>query len=175
MLFRSLSSPLNEEQRTAVVTAASAVAVIAGPGTGKTKTLITRLLYLLKERGVSPSEITAVTFTKKASQEMKDRLNEAMGSKRASRAMNIGTFHSICSEFLKNQGLDFKLADEMEALELAEEAIKECGLKLTPKKFLGLVSLKKTEYNPQAESEADIDAAFNCYQRKLREQNGNFT
>lgn len=166
-----LLDPLNEEQRTAVVTAASAVAVIAGPGTGKTKTLVTRLLYLLKERGVSPSEITAVTFTKKASQEMKDRLNEAMGSKRASRAMNIGTFHSICSEFLKNQGLDFKLADEMEALELAEEAIKECGLKLTPKKFLGLVSLKKTEYNPQAESEADIDAAFNCYQRKLREQN----
>lgn len=199
----SVSTPglldsLNEEQRTAVVTAASAVAVIAGPGTGKTKTLITRLLYLLKERGVSPTEITAVTFTKKAAQEMKDRLNDAMGSRRASRAMNIGTFHSICSEFLKNQGLDFKLADEMEALELAEEAVKECGIKISPKKFLGLVSLMKTEYRhtakyrpaaeyshaaeysqtaeyrPAAEAETSVDAgveaAFVCYQKKLKDQ-----
>ena len=65
---------LNEMQKKAVETAGRRIAVIAGPGTGKTKTLVSRILYLLEQRKVSPGEITAVTFTNQAAEELKARL-----------------------------------------------------------------------------------------------------
>lgn len=70
---------LNVRQQEAVEAADRAVAVIAGPGAGKTKTLISRLTYLLEERHISPEEITAVTFTNKAAEEMQTRLNALNG------------------------------------------------------------------------------------------------
>ena len=73
-----------------------AVAVIAGPGTGKTRTLVCRIAYLVEERGVDPAHITAVTFTNKAAREMKERLLAHFGDKRTVKAMTIGTFHAIC-------------------------------------------------------------------------------
>lgn len=78
-----------------------AVSVKAGPGTGKTGTLTARILHLLKERGVKPSEITAVTFTNKAAAELRQRLEKQTGGKKTVRLLNIGTFHSICLEILK--------------------------------------------------------------------------
>lgn len=62
---------LNPEQREAVTAEAPAVAVTAGPGTGKTKTLVARIAWLVEERGVKPDEITAVTFTNQAATEMR--------------------------------------------------------------------------------------------------------
>ena len=70
---------LNEKQKQAVETIARRIAVAAGPGTGKTKTLISRILYLLEERKVSPGEITAVTFTNQAARELKERLEKQLG------------------------------------------------------------------------------------------------
>lgn len=67
---------LNEKQKQAAETIARRIAVAAGPGTGKTKTLISRILYLLEERKVSPGEITAVTFTNQAAKELKERLEK---------------------------------------------------------------------------------------------------
>ena len=75
------------------------MAVLAGPGTGKTHTLVERVVWLVEERGAKPSELTAVTFTNRAAGELRARLEGRLG-KRAARAMTIGTFHAICLELL---------------------------------------------------------------------------
>ena len=91
---------LNPEQQAAVGAAERAVAVIAGPGTGKTKTLVARIAHLIETRGVHPSRITAVTFTNQAAAEMRERLTKRLGGKRAVQGMTIGTFHAICLRLL---------------------------------------------------------------------------
>lgn len=134
---------LNSGQEEAVRALDRVTAVIAGPGSGKTKTLISRISYLLEERGIAPSSITAVTFTNKAAEEMRSRLEQLPGGKRAVRGMNIGTFHGICSRFLSSAGLEFMVADEGLQEELAEKAIARCALKITPSRFLREVSNRK--------------------------------
>src|SRR5690554_7234801 len=67
-------SGLNEKQRQAVVSECKRLLVLAGAGSGKTKTLLQKLIYLIEEKGVSPSSILAITFTKNATNEMIDRL-----------------------------------------------------------------------------------------------------
>lgn len=72
------SSALNRDQQQAVESVFPVTAVIAGPGTGKTKTLVSRIEHLMGERGVKPSEITAVTFTNKAADELTQRIRQAL-------------------------------------------------------------------------------------------------
>jgi superfamily I DNA/RNA helicase len=67
-------SALNERQRAAVMSEDKRLLVLAGAGSGKTKTLLQKLIYLIEEKGVSPSNILAITFTKNATNEMIDRL-----------------------------------------------------------------------------------------------------
>ena len=85
---------LNPRQLEAVTSEAAVTAVAAGPGTGKTKTLVARIAWLVEEKGVRPGEITAVTFTNQAAAEMRARLEQRLGGKRAVSPMTIGTFHS---------------------------------------------------------------------------------
>ncbi len=140
---------LNPRQQQAVCAVDRTVAVIAGPGTGKTKTLISRIMYLLENRKVKPSEMTAVTFTNKAAAEMKERLQKQLGKKQTAQRIQIGTFHSICLNFLKAQKVEFILADSMETLEIAEDIVKSYALPMTPKQFLQTVSRIKTSGNDQ--------------------------
>ena len=161
----NLLSQLNEEQRKAVTTAEPVVAVIAGPGTGKTKTLITRIAYLVEQCGVKPSEITAVTFTNKAAKELKERLEQQFGGARAVRPMNIGTFHSICYNQLSDAGRKVTLLDEDQARELAEEVMWEMDLKQSPSKFLREIS----QYKCQAQQAELSEGAFQRYQEKLQQ------
>lgn len=158
---------LNSRQREAVTTACRGLAVVAGPGTGKTKTLVSRVLYLLKERKVKPSEITAVTFTNRAAEEMKERLEQAVGSKRTAHLMNIGTFHSICNDLLLKQGMEFSLACEEETLGIAEDAVREFGLKLSAKQFLRQISLIKTGMSNLADKITAEAAGY--YQNRLKQ------
>ncbi len=134
---------LNEAQSAAVLAKERAVAVIAGPGTGKTKTLVAKIAHLVEEAGVKPSEITAVTFTNKAAAEMRQRLEKRLGGKRAVRAMTIGTFHAICLEQLKQAGENPVLVSAQQAQAFAELVLKSLGLKTAPKAFLEAVSRKK--------------------------------
>ncbi len=127
---------LNPRQQQAVQSIDRAVAVIAGPGTGKTKTLISRILYLLETRKVKPSEITAVTFTNKAAAEMQERLKQQLGKGRSARLIQVGTFHSICLDLLKKQGMQFTLADETETLDIAADIVKSRNLGIKPRQFL---------------------------------------
>lgn len=161
---------LNPEQQTAVEAIDRTVAVIAGPGTGKTKTLVSRILYLLENRKVKPSEITAVTFTNKAAAEMRERLEKQIGNGRSIRRMNIGTFHSICLDFLKKQGREFALAEERELKELAQEICCEYGLSISEKEFLNAVSLAKTgDRKEQKEGESAVpEPVVQEYQRRLK-------
>ncbi|MCI9273301.1 MAG: UvrD-helicase domain-containing protein [Clostridiales bacterium] len=159
-----LLAQLNPEQRQAVTTTQPVVAVVAGPGTGKTKTLITRIAYLVDQCGVKPSEITAVTFTNKAAKELKERLEQQFGP-RAIRSMNIGTFHSICMHQGLEAGEKITLLDENSARELAQEVLRELDIKQSPSKFLRELSRKKCGFQ-QAELSEN---ACERYQEKLRQ------
>ncbi len=162
--LRPLDS-LNETQRQAVTSGSAHTAVIAGPGTGKTKTLVSRIVYLINERGVKPSEITAVTFTNKAALEMKERIGLALGNKRSANAMNIGTFHSICLKLISKHGESVSLIDEYGAREIAGDIIRELGMKLSPSQFLlGVSSLKCDSLN---EGAAIPEEALEMYRQRL--------
>ncbi len=134
---------LNPEQREAVQAPERAVAVIAGPGAGKTKTLIARLAWLLQERQVDPGQITAVTFTRQAAEEMRSRLKQLPGGKAWSRKLWIGTFHSLCSRLLAEAGKSFSLADPSLQRELAEQTRGAFGLKVSASAFLRELSRRK--------------------------------
>ena len=112
---------LNPEQQRAVETDAPAVAVIAGPGTGKTKTLVARIAHLIEARGVKPEEITAVTFTNQAAAEMRERLAARLGGENALRGMTIGTFHAVCLSLLPKK----TLLGEAEAASLVQQALRD--------------------------------------------------
>lgn len=134
-----IKEELNSEQDEAVHTSSPVTAVIAGPGTGKTKTLIARISYLIEELGVRPSDITAVTFTNQAACEMRQRLEKRLGGKRTVSKMTIGTFHSICLHLLD----DVKLISQAEALTLASDILIANSSKLSAKNFLQMISQVK--------------------------------
>lgn len=147
------SLDLNDQQLSAVRSVAPRIAVIAGPGTGKTKTLVSRILYLLQNRRVKPSDITAVTFTNKAAGEMKKRVEDQLGRQSAARKLRIGTFHSLCREQLIARGEEFTLVDESTAQEIVRETADRLGIKGSAKALLQRISQRKAEI--AGESPAD--------------------
>lgn len=134
---------LNREQREAAEKAARSIAVIAGPGTGKTGTLTARIQYLIERRRVKPSEITAVTFTKQAAEEMRTRLKKELTSVRSAGFVHIGTFHALCMELLQKSGETVVIAEGMQQQEIAETVIEECNINMSVADFLDAVSEKK--------------------------------
>jgi len=93
---------LNPVQREAVLHTEGPVLIVAGAGSGKTRALTHRIAYLIKERGVSPYEVLAITFTNKAAQEMAERVEGLLGS-RIAKGMWILTFHSACVRILRRE------------------------------------------------------------------------
>ena len=173
------AASLNPEQEYAVRCTSPHIAVKAGPGTGKTKTLVSRLRYLLEYRKVRPAEITAVTFTNQAAAEMRERIEKETGKKQAGRAMQIGTFHAICLNFLKEQGEEFTLMGEAQQRLLAEEVIAHTGVNAKAGKFLEQVSRRKSGMEDAFTGElpdagiSDGPAwqqAFQIYEERKKEQ-----
>ncbi len=91
---------LNDEQQKALLQTEGAVLVVAGAGSGKTRLLTHRIAYLIKEKHVSPYNILAITFTNKASKEMKERCDQIVGQEGN---VWISTFHSMCARILRKE------------------------------------------------------------------------
>lgn len=94
----------NEGQRLAISTADGPVLITAGPGTGKTFTLVQRAIYLIQECGVAPEQIMMATFTEKAAKELVTRITNELASRNIVVNVNemyIGTFHSLCLRIIK--------------------------------------------------------------------------
>lgn len=174
---------LNMEQNRAVSSTARSIAVIAGPGTGKTKTLIARIRCLVEKRHVSASDITAVTFTNRAAGELRERLKKEMPHRRTSRQIQAGTFHSLCHTLLREAGDDVVLVSEAMKEELAEEMIQRQGLDLSPTEFLKQVSkdkIKKAlqskenilsiEENEDPKIHEAEKMAINLYEEEMKKQ-----
>lgn len=153
---------LNEEQLLAIQSISPRIAVIAGPGTGKTKTLVSRILYLLQIRRVKPSEITAVTFTNKAAQEMRNRLESRIGKKVTANRIRIGTFHSLCNEIFQASGEEMMLADESMTLEIVREVAEELKIKEKPKSLLRRISQRKLAMAEEDQRKAEKSADAEC-------------
>ena len=141
------TAQLNPEQRRAAEWTGPAVAVVAGPGTGKTKTLTARILHLLGQ-GAAPGEITAVTFTRRAAGEMEERLAAALGGKSALRGLTVATFHAICHDLLGRP----PLLSREESLALAESVLRDGGQDMAPGEFLRQVSQVKNSAVPLGSS-----------------------
>ena len=101
---------LNDEQAAAVASKARHIVVIAGPGTGKTFTLVNRIVRIIKEGSGRPEDITAITFTNRAADEMRERLGKIEGVD-VGRSF-IGTFHAYCLELFRKEGQDLTVIDE---------------------------------------------------------------
>ncbi len=146
---------LNPAQRQAVEAPEGPLLVVAGPGSGKTRVLTHRVAYLVKERGVKPYHLLAVTFTNKAAREMKERLFQLLGP--GLREITIGTFHATCVRILRRESeragveRNFVIYDENDQANLVAEALDELGFdKKTyrPRAFLAAISHAKCELVP---------------------------
>ncbi|HVM12508.1 MAG TPA: DNA helicase PcrA, partial [Actinomycetota bacterium] len=128
-----LLAPLNPVQREAVVHTEGPSLIVAGAGSGKTRILTHRIAYLLRERGVPPGSILAITFTNKAAQEMADRVEGLVGS-RVAKAMWVLTFHSACARIMRREhahlGLPstFTIYDEADSERVLRMVLKEMNV-----------------------------------------------
>ena len=146
----ALPGGLNPEQAACAETEKRRVAVVAGPGTGKTKTLVARIAWLLS-RGVPAADITAVTFTNQAARELKARLEAQLG-KRAVKGLNVSTFHGLCLKMIPQK----PLLDPGQALEIAAQIAPEAA----PRDTLLAISRRKCEG-------AEEDSLLAAYQARL--------
>ena len=129
---------LNEQQREAVLHAGGPLLVFAGAGSGKTRVLTHRAAHLIRDRGVAPYNLLAVTFTNKAANEMKGRLARLLGG--TLRGLWVGTFHSICVRILREHGelvgvpSNFVVFDDSDQTALMKDCLRD--LQLDPEQFL---------------------------------------
>mgnify|MGYP000873606874 CR=1 FL=1 len=126
---------LNEAQRSAVVADEGPLLILAGAGSGKTKTLTHRIAYLIGEKGIWPNQILAVTFTNKAAREMRERLAGLLKQPNSRGFMPwMGTFHGICVRLLRQDGnaigiqSNFVIYDEDDRQGLIKQAMKDLGI-----------------------------------------------
>ena len=160
---------LNREQRRAVEHDGGALIIIAGPGTGKTRTLTQKIAYLIQKKKISPRNILAVTFTNKASQEMRQRLETIFGKSKIQPF--IGTFHSLCFHLLNDfEKKSYTIIDEKDRELLLLDAInrvKETGvqIKTKPKKLLKrIISAKQNILHPEEWPDKIPSEKNDCFQ-----------
>jgi len=129
--MKEILANLNEQQKEAVTTTEGPLLILAGAGSGKTRVLTHRIAYLIKEKKVSPSNILAITFTNKAAEEMKTRVENLLGYVGD---LWVSTFHSACVRILRRDidklGYDrnFVIFDTTDQKALVQECLKELDL-----------------------------------------------
>ena len=185
-------SNLNPEQRAAVETTEGPLLILAGAGSGKTRVITSRIAWLIREKGVAPDSILAVTFTNKAASEMAERVDKLLGHSSLAKPL-IATFHSMCVRMLRRdiealkvggEGLtrSFAIYDENDQQAIVKQVMRRMGLdtkQLTPRTVLGRISWAKNhmvdpqEYylaskDPNSERIAHI---YQSYKGELRKNN----
>ncbi len=151
---------LNPAQQFAATHTESPLAIFAGPGTGKTRTLTVRIAHLIESIGAPPSSILAVTFTNRAAQEMGERLAELLGAQRSAR-VTVGTFHRLGASLLQESdeaigiARTFTILDEADRRLLLERACPELAAReLRP--TLEAISACKNGLATESQSDDDI-------------------
>ncbi len=165
---RSNSGPgLSTEQLAVIHSTAPTTIVIAGPGTGKTRTLVERIAYLIRDCQVDPALITGVTFTNKAAGEIRNRVGNLLPNRNLVSRLNIGTFHSIAWRILNEnpEGFRLKLIDQAGARTIMEEVLRRKQTKVTTREALLAVSKLKNQA-ALADSDAWSDIC-EAYQQQL--------
>jgi DNA helicase-2/ATP-dependent DNA helicase PcrA len=147
---------LNPVQREAVINTDGPVMILAGAGSGKTKTLVTRITYLLDEKNVSPHQLLALTFSNKAAREMRERISHQVTMDIGS--LQITTFHAFCAKLLRSEanylGLsrNFTIYDEGESKAIAKSLLERRGIstkEINPYEILSYIDgLKNNGYYP---------------------------
>ena len=187
---------LNPEQRRAVECVSGPVLIVAGAGSGKTKVLTSRVAYILAQEAgpdgqkTDPSRVMALTFTKKAAEEMKERIALLVG-RRAARGVVMGTFHSVFIRFLRDYAVtigypgNFTIYDRSDSESAVKACVKELNLdeKLyKPREVLARLSFAKNglftpeAYHAKAEFQQQDDhnkkpfiwKIYQLYQEKLK-------
>ena len=150
-LMEDILANLNEKQREAVATTDGPILIIAGAGSGKTRTLTHKVAYLIKEKKVSPKNILAVTFTNKAAGEMKERIIKLLSDKNHAPSKYdlplVGTFHSICAKILRKE------IDKLE-YEKSFNIIDDHDQMSLMKKIFARLDISKDQFNPRGILEA---------------------
>ena len=139
---------LNSAQRAAVTSSSPVLQVLAPPGSGKTKTLTARVAYLIAHDQLKPWNIITCTFTRKAANEMKERIRNFVGEELA-KQIKLGTFHAIAVQYLRQYGQhiglekDFGIADSSDSKAILKRIIKKHNFGLEPSPALGRISAQK--------------------------------
>ena len=129
-----LLANLNPEQRRAVEHGQGPALVLAGAGSGKTRVIVYRIAYLMRNGASRPENILAVTFTNKAAQEMRERVHLLMGPNRPSEPL-ISTFHSLCVRILRREiqrlgyRKDFTIYDTDDQKQLIKQVMEETEIR----------------------------------------------
>ena len=175
---------LNPVQREAVLHTEGPVLIVAGAGSGKTRALTHRVAYLIRERGVSPYAILAITFTNKAAQEMADRVEGLLGT-RIARGMWILTFHAACARILRREHTHlgvpghFSIYDEGDTERAISFALRQLNVdpkRYPPRQVAAIIGRAKDNLIGPAEFEANagtyyervVASVYAEYQRRLR-------
>lgn len=172
---------LNDKQKEAVLATEGPILIIAGAGSGKTRALTHRIAHLIKDKGVRPWNILAVTFTNKAAGEMKTRIAKLLDNPspdEAAEMPTVGTFHSVCAQILRRHihllGYEnsFVIYDANDQVVLMKELMRERGIdekQLNPKAVLSHISQAK---NQLIGPEEYRQHAFNFFSEKVGELYG---
>jgi DNA helicase-2/ATP-dependent DNA helicase PcrA len=177
---------LNPAQREAVLTTEGPLLVIAGAGSGKTRVLTYRVAHLLRALGAKPPEILAITFTNKAANEMKERLERLIGP--PARALWVMTFHAACGRIFRREAerlgyrANFTIYDSQDQQRLVKSCLEELGKdpkRFTPRGIHAQISnLKNQLVLPSAALERvssfydqTVAEVYDLYQRRLHASN----
>ena len=178
----ALIDGLNAAQEEAVLHDGGPLLVIAGAGSGKTRVLTHRIAHLIQERGVSPFEVLAITFTNKAAGEMKFRVGALVGP--VAEKMWVSTFHSACVRILRRDGdrigfpSSFTIYDQSDAVRLTTYVLRDLNMdskKFPPRSVHGAISAAKNDYISVSEYteragpifESKIAEVYAEYQKRL--------
>ena len=175
---------LNDAQKEAVLHTEGPLLIVAGAGTGKTKTLTERIVHIIS-KGIAPGNILAITFTNKAANEMRERVAKALEKNRINESPTVTTFHRLGALIIRENseyfGLTkhFTIADEEDARSIIRECMREFGIdpkQLDPKKIKAIISNSKMagltpdSLNSSAGNQAESEAArlWRKYEEKLK-------